>query len=173
MEHTTRTNRIYDGRVLNLRVDTVTLENGLSTTREVVEHRGAADIVPLHENKQIVLVRQYRYPISTELLEIPAGTLERGETPEKCARRELKEETGFKCDELTKISEIYIAPGYSTEKIHFYLARKLVREHSNPDEDEHIKVEVIPLTEVLEKIRKGEIRDAKTICAIYRTLDLI
>jgi len=173
MEHTTRTNRIYDGRVLNLRVDTVTLENGLSTTREVVEHRGAAAIVPLHENKQIVLVRQYRYPISTELLEIPAGTLERGESPEKCARRELKEETGFKCDELTKISEIYIAPGYSTEKIHFYLAKKLVREHSNPDEDEHIKVEVIPLTEVLEKIRKGEICDAKTICAIYRTLDLI
>jgi ADP-ribose pyrophosphatase len=173
MEHPTSTNRIYDGRVLNLRVDTVTLESGLSTTREVVEHRGAAAIVPLHENKQVVLVRQYRYPISTELLEIPAGTLERGESPDKCARRELKEETGFKCDELTKISEYYIAPGYSTEKIHLYIAKKLVREHSNPDEDERIKVEVIPLSEVLQKIRKGEICDAKTICAIFRALDFI
>lgn len=173
MERPTSTNRIYDGRVLNLRVDKVTVEGGVATTREVVEHRGAAAIVPLQENNQVVLVRQYRYPISSELLEIPAGTLERGEPPDRCARRELKEETGFVCNELIKIFECYIAPGYSTEKIHFYLAKKLVREHSNPDEDEHIKVEEFLLSEVLEKIRKGEICDAKTICAIFRTLDFI
>ena len=173
MERPTSTNRIYDGRVLNLRVDKVTLDGGLAATREVVEHPGATAIVPLKENNQVVLVRQYRYPINTELLEIPAGTLERGEPPDTCARRELKEETGFVCNELTKIFECYIAPGYSTEKIHFYIAKKLVRELSNPDEDERIKVEEFPLSEVLEKIRNGEICDAKTICAIFRTLDFI
>ena len=86
--------------------------------------------------------------------------------PTNAQDRELKEETGFKCEELNKISECYIAPGYSTEKIHFYLAKKLSRSISNPDEDERIKVEVIPLSEVVRKDSKGEICDAKTICAV-------
>ena len=167
------TNRIYDGRVVNLRIDKVILDNGQPATREVVEHRGAAAIVPLLEENQVVLVRQYRYPIGLNLLEIPAGTLENGESPNICARRELEEETGFKCEELNKILECYVAPGYSTEKIHFYLARRLSRSRQNPDEDERINVEIIPLTEAVNKIRKGEICDAKTICAIFRTLDFI
>lgn len=173
MERQTFTNRIYDGRVLNLRVDKVILNDGQPATREVVEHRGAAAIVPLLEDNQVVLVRQYRYPISQNLLEIPAGTLEPGESPNDCARRELEEEAGFKCEELNKIFECYVAPGYSTEKIHFYIARNLSRSNPNPDQDERINVEIIPLTEVVNKIRKGEICDAKTICAIFRTLDFI
>ena len=160
------TTRIYDGRVVNLRIDKVILDNGQPATREVVEHRGAAAIVPLLERNQVVLVRQYRYSIGLNLLEIPAGTLENGESPNICARRELEEETGFKCEELNKIFECYVAPGYSTEKIHFYLARKLSRSLSNPDEDERINVEVIPFPEVVNKIHKGEICDAKTICAV-------
>src|SRR5208283_383114 len=121
MERSISTSRIYDGRVVKLRVDKVILEDGQPATREVVEHRGAAAIVPLLEDNQVVLVRQYRYPISQNLLEIPAGTLETGESPNDCARRELEEEAGFKCEELNKILECYVAPGYSTEKIHFYI----------------------------------------------------
>jgi ADP-ribose pyrophosphatase len=173
MERSISTSRIYDGRVVKLRVDKVILEDGQPATREVVEHRGAAAIVPLLTDNQVVLVRQYRYPIGLELLEIPAGTLEINEAPYQCAMRELTEETGFACKELTKISECYIAPGYSTEKIHFYLAKELTRSSAHPDEDERIKVEIIALPAVLEKIRKGEICDAKTICAIFRTLDYV
>jgi len=133
----------------------------------------AAVIVPVIEENLIVFVRQYRYPIGAHLLEIPAGTCDEGEPPEDCARRELEEETGFKCEELEKILECYVAPGYSTEKLHFYLARKLTRTKQNPDPDENLSVEVISLASALEKIRGGEICDAKTICALHRTLDFI
>ena len=174
MERSTSTSRIYDGRAVKLRVDRVILEDGQPATREVIEHRGAAAIVPLLPDNQVVLVRQYRYPIGLELLEIPAGTLEINEAPLQCAMRELTEETGFACKELTKILECYIAPCYSTEKIHFYLAKELTKSSAfHPDEDERIKVEIIPLPAVLERIRKGEICDAKTICAIFRTLDYV
>jgi ADP-ribose pyrophosphatase len=173
MERPTSITRIFEGRVLKLRVDNVTLTDGQPATREVVEHRGAAAIIPLLPDNRVVLVRQYRYPIQLELLEIPAGTLEEGESPNDCAIRELTEETGYNCEELTKISECYVAPGYSTEKIHFYLARKLTRSVANPDEDERIKVQIITLPDVLRKIRKGEICDAKTICAIFRLLDYV
>ena len=130
-------------------------------------------IVPVIEENLIVFVRQYRYPIGVDLLEIPAGTCDDGESPEDCARRELEEETGFKCGELEKILECYVAPGYSTEKLHFYLARKLTRTKQNPDEDESLSIEVIPLPSALDKIRDGKICDAKTICALHRTLDFI
>lgn len=173
MERSISTSRIYDGRNVKLRVDKVILEDGQPATREVVEHRGASAIVPLLDDNQVVLVRQYRYPIGLEILEIPAGTLEINETPQHCAMRELTEETGFACKELIKITECYIAPGYSTEKIHFYLAKELTKSSAHPDEDERIRVEIVPLSAVLEKIRKGEICDAKTICAIFRTLDYV
>jgi ADP-ribose pyrophosphatase len=93
LEHCTKSDHVYKGRILNLRVDQVEFDNGTSTIREVVEHRGAAAIVPLLEDK-VILVRQFRYAVSSDLLEIPAGTLEAGESPETCARRELEEETG-------------------------------------------------------------------------------
>jgi ADP-ribose pyrophosphatase len=172
MEQCTSSKRIYEGRVINLRVDEVLL-NGRAAIREVVEHRGAAVIVPVIEENLIVFVRQYRYPIGADLLEIPAGTCDDSESPEDCARRELEEEAGFKCEKLEKILECYVAPGYSTEKLHFYLARKLARTRQNPDPDESLSVEVIPLPSALEKIREGEICDAKTICALHRTLDFI
>jgi len=173
LENCTSSSRIYDGRVINLRVDKVVTENGIQTTREVVEHRGAAAIVPFLDTRNIILVKQYRYPITSDLLEIPAGTLEPGESPDHCAKRELEEETGYRCGQLTKILECYIAPGYSTEKIHFYLARELVRSSMNTEEDESISVQVTRIDEALEKIRRGEIRDAKTVCALYRAMDVI
>lgn len=172
LEHCTSSSRLYDGRIINLRVDQVVTEEGRPTTREVVEHRGAAAIVPLLDGNSIVLVRQYRYAIASDLLEIPAGTLEVGESPLDCAKRELEEETGYKCGELKKILECYVAPGYSMEKIHFFIARQLVRTHMRTEEDEHIKIEVMPIAYALEKIRSGEIQDAKTVCALYRVADL-
>jgi ADP-ribose pyrophosphatase len=154
-------------------VDKVVLENGRQTVREVVEHRGAAAIVPLLDDDVVVLVRQYRYAIGSDLLEIPAGTLEKSEAPEVCARRELEEETGYRCSELVKILECYVAPGYSSEKIHFFLAKKLERSVMKTEEDERINVELLPIAVALDKVRNGEIHDAKTVCGIFRALDHI
>jgi ADP-ribose pyrophosphatase len=171
LETCTSSSRLYEGRILNLRVDQVSLDDGKSTIREVVEHRGAVAIVPILEDQRVVLVRQYRYAISSDLLEIPAGTLEIGEAPETCARRELEEETGYRCNVMTKILECYVAPGYSSEKIHFYLARELEQSVMMTEEDERIKVEVLPITLALAKVRSGEIHDAKTVCGLFRALD--
>jgi len=173
MEGCTSTTRVFDGHILSLRVDEVQFDDGIKATREVVEHRGASVIIPLLENNQVLLVRQYRYAVGRELLEIPAGTCDDGESPDNCARRELQEETGFTCEELEKILECYVAPGYSTEKISFYLAKGLKRTRQNPDEDERIAVESLPIQTALAKIRNGEICDAKTVCAIFRMLDFI
>ncbi len=173
MERCTSTTRVFDGRILNLRVDRVLFDDGIEATREVVEHRGASVIIPLLEDKRVLLVRQYRYAIGKELLEIPAGTCDEGESPEDCAKRELQEETGFTCDDLEKVLECYVAPGYSTEKIHFFLARRLRRTQQDPDEDERISVEPVSIPEALAKIRNGEICDGKSICALFRTLDFI
>ncbi len=173
MERCTSTTRVFNGRILHLRVDKVVFADGLQATREVVEHPGASVIIPLLENNSVLLVRQYRYAVGRELLEIPAGTCNDGESPEVCAKRELQEETGYACEELEKILECYVAPGYSTEKIHFYLARRLSRIGQNPDEDERITVVPLSITEALSKIRTGEICDAKTICAIFRMLDFV
>ena len=172
MEQRISSKQIYDGRVISLRVDEV-VRDGIPVVREVVEHRGAAVIVPVLEENLIVFVRQYRYAVGEDLLEIPAGTCDEGESPEDCARRELEEETGFKCGELQKILECYVAPGYSTEKLHFYLAQKLTRTKQNPEEDESLSVEMIPLSSALSKIRDGKICDAKTICALHRVLDFL
>jgi ADP-ribose pyrophosphatase len=171
MEHCTKSDSVYKGKILNLRVDQVEFDDGTSAIREIVEHRGAAAIVPLLDGK-LILVRQFRYAASSELLEIPAGTLEPGENPEVCARRELEEETGYKCGKLRKILECFVAPGYSTEKIHFYLATELQRSEMLTEDDERIKVEVVTIADAIEKVRNGEIRDAKTVCALCRAFEL-
>ena len=173
LEHCTKSSRIYEGKILNLRVDQVQFENSKSTIREVVEHRGAAAIVPILDDEKIILVRQFRYAAGSELLEIPAGTLEPRETPDACANRELEEETGYKSGDIRRILECYVAPGYSTEKIHFYLARKLRRTEMRTEEDERIKIEILPITEALGRIRNAQIQDAKTVCGLYRALELL
>jgi ADP-ribose pyrophosphatase len=173
MERCTSSSRVYDGRILNLRVDQVMLGNGKTTTREVIEHRGAAAIVPIIQERNVVLVRQFRYAIATDLLEVPAGTMERGEQPEECAVRELEEETGYGCKEIEKIMEFFPVPGYSTEEIHVYLAKGLVKSEMHTDEDEEINLEILSLENALGKVRSGEIRDAKSICALFRAAELL
>lgn len=173
MEKCKSTSRVYEGRILNLRVDHVVWPDGKTHLREVVEHRGAAAIVPIIDGKNVVLVRQYRYAVGTELLEIPAGTLESGETPEHCAVRELEEETGYKAGEIKKMMEVFMVPGYSTEKITLYLAVGLVKSYMRTEEDEKINVETMPLESALDKVRSGEIRDAKSVCGLLRASEFL
>jgi len=165
--------RIYDGAVLNLRVDKVRLDDGTQSTREIVEHRGAVAIVPVLGNGHVIMIRQYRYAIGKELLEIPAGTLENQEDPQSAANRELEEETGYTCGHMTKITEIYMAPGYATEKIHVYLATDLQPSKPHLDEDERIEIEPIPFSAALQKVRSSEICDAKTVCGLYHAAELL
>ena len=172
LEKCKASSRIYDGHVLNLRVDQVLLDDGTQSTREVVEHRGAVAIVPML-NDHVILVRQYRYSIGKELLEIPAGTLEIGEDPQAAAKRELEEETGYRSEQVTKITEIYMAPGYATEKIHVYLATNLERTKTQLDEDERIEIKPVLFSAALQKVRSGEICDAKTVCGLYRAEELL
>jgi len=173
LERRISTRRIYEGKVLNLRVDEVKLENGSVVRREVVEHLGATAIVPLLPRNEVLLVRQYRYPTGSDLLEIPAGTLKANEDPKQCAARELEEETGYRCEEITKMTECYVAPGYSTEKIHIYLAKRLTKTKTKMDEDESIILERCRFSEALEKVRTGEIRDAKSIVGLQAAAGLL
>ena len=158
---------------MNFRLDEVRLENGLVAKREIVEHRGAAAIVPIMDQGRVILVRQYRYPIESDLLEVPAGTLNGEEEPKDCAVRELEEETGYRCDKIRKIAECFVAPGYSTERIHIFLAENLTRTQTKMDEDESIRTETMPFAEALEKVRTGDIRDAKSIVGLYAASRLL
>lgn len=165
-EKTLKSERIYEGKVINLRVDTVELPNQKYSKREIVEHSGAVGILGITKDNKIILVKQFRKPVEEVLLEIPAGKIEANESPENCALRELKEETGFSTNNMKKILEFFTTPGFSNEIIHIYLATDLQEGVSNPDEDEYIETVYLTLNESLEKIIKGEIKDSKTIISI-------
>lgn len=166
MERTISSRLLHEGRHFSFLRDEVELPNGLKTYRDIVRHPGAVAIVPVLPDGRIVLVRQYRYAAGKPLLEIPAGTLEEGENPLECARRELIEETGYEASELTAILSCYMAPGYSDEVIHFYEARGLREVGMSPEEDESIEVEVSELGEIIRMIEENIIEDAKTIIGI-------
>ncbi|MEM1945293.1 MAG: NUDIX hydrolase [Nitrososphaerota archaeon] len=157
---------VLRGRVFNVRWDLIRV-GGRDIVREVVEHPGAVVVVPLLDNGEIILVKQYRYAVDDELLEVPAGTLEPDEAPEKCAERELLEETGFRAGRLTKIGQFYLAPGYSTELMHVFVAEGLVEAAAENQEDEVITVLRTPLREAMELVRRGVIKDAKTITSLF------
>lgn len=165
-ERTLTSHLVYDGRLLRLRVEEVELPSGRRTTREVVEARGAVGIVALDEAGRVVFVRQYRKPAGRELWEIPAGTLEPGERPADCARRELAEETGFDAREIAPLAAFYTSPGFSNEWVHLFLARGLSEGRQAQEDDEAIRVALVPLTQALAMIRTGDICDAKTIAGL-------
>lgn len=158
--------QVYEGRAVSLRKELVELPSGKRFYREVVIHSGASAIIPITPEGRIIFVRQYRHPIGEYILEIPAGTLRHDENPEDCARRELEEETGYFADELIHLLTIYPCPGYSNEKLHIYLARGLRKSAQSLEIDEDLSVVEMSLNEALNAIRRGEIRDAKTIAAI-------
>lgn len=157
---------VYEGRAVSLKRELVELPSGKRFYRETVIHRGASAIVPVTSEGRIVLVRQYRHPVGEYIIEVPAGTLKPGEDPESCARRELEEETGYVADELIHLITIYPSPGYSSERLYIYLAMGLRRGTQSLEMDEDLSTLELDLEEALEAIRRGEIRDAKTIAAL-------
>ena len=172
-EKTTSARRIYDGKVINLRVDTVVLPGGGMSEREVVEHRGAVALVPLTDAGTVLLVRQWRAPAAAALLEIPAGTLDEGEEALACAHRELGEEVNQRANRMTALFSMYVAPGYSTEVIHVYAAQELSPMQGQLDADEFLDIVEMPLADAIHKITTGEIIDAKSISGLLMADRLI
>lgn len=157
---------IYEGRIFDVRVDDV--RNGDDEyKREVVIHRGSAVIVPVFEDKTVAMVRQYRHAAGQYLLEIPAGSLDKGEiSPEACAHRELQEEIGVVAEHLEEIASFYVSPGFLTEKMHVYLATGLTETSQDLEIDEILEVEQYTFTDAFEMIRSGGIQDAKTMLGL-------
>lgn len=162
-ETTLSSKQMFSGNLLKLRVDEVLLPNGRKSTREIVEHPGAVAVVAITENDEVLMVRQYRKAIERELLEIPAGKLEEGESREVCVERELMEETGYFPNELTYLTSFYTSPGFSNEILHLFIAKNLIKKSRDADFDEYLQAEKVPFEEAINKIRTGEIVDSKTI----------
>lgn len=160
------TTQVYRGVLLDVRRDEVELPNGRRSVREYIRHPGAAAVVPVPAPGRVVLVRQYRYALEAETIEVPAGKRDAGEELSVTARRELAEETGYECSELMRLGLIHPSVGYSDESIEIYLARGLRRTEGRADPDEFIEPLECPLQEALEWVRQGKITDVKTIIAL-------
>lgn len=159
---------VFSGRILRLVVERVELPHGARAQMEIVRHAGASAMVPLLDDGRVVLVRQYRHAVGKWLLEVPAGTLSAGETPEACAHREVIEEGGYRARRLEPLGAVFMAPGYSDELIHLWLATGLEPAAQNLDEDENLAVELHPFAEAVRMAHEGEIEDAKSVCALLR-----
>jgi ADP-ribose pyrophosphatase len=166
MEKTLKKKRIYKGRIVGLREDTVKLVNGVISKREIVEHPGAVAVIAVTKDGKMVLIRQFRKPAEKVLLEIPAGLVHKGESNINGARRELTEETGYVAGKIREIFGGYSSPGYSTEIIRFYLATDLKKTRQSCDADEIIRVELCPIKKCLKMLMSGKIRDNKTAVGI-------
>ncbi|NIS82637.1 MAG: NUDIX domain-containing protein [Anaerolineales bacterium] len=160
------TETTFTGEVFNVRIDHIESVSGQARRVDVVEHSGAVALIPLDNQGRIILVRQYRHPAGEPLLEIPAGTLEAHEDPEACAVRESREEIGMSPGKMQYLGGTFVAPGYSTEFIHYYLIQDLTPAPLSPDEDEELSVEMISWGEVHRRIRAMEIRDAKSLAGL-------
>lgn len=158
---------VFEGRAFSVRRDAVRTHTGRLVTLEIVEHASSVTLVPLDAEARVWFVRQYRHATGEDLLELPAGTLVPGEAPEVCARRECREEIGMAPGQLELLGAGYLAPGYSTEFMYFFLAQDLVPDALAPDEDEAITVERIPLDRALELAGSGALRDVKSIVGLY------
>lgn len=173
MEKTIATKRMFEGKIISVRVDDVELTNGSTSKREVVEHSGAVAVLAVTDNQEAYFVRQYRKPVEEELLEIPAGKLDAGEGPKTCAMRELGEEIGMSAKELRQIAFFYSSPGFASEKMYIYLATGLKPVAVATPEDEILQAEKMPLKDAVAMARNGEIRDGKTLVALLLGADLL
>lgn len=163
----TRHEIIFEGRVFTIIRDEVRHESGYSSVREVVEHHGGAVIVAVHDNGDVLLIRQFRYPVADEILELPAGKLGNGEDPLDCARRELREETGCSAQRWEKLTAMLTTPGFCSEVLHIYLAQGLRNgEQALEEGEESITVLRVPLREALAMCSDGRIRDGKTVTGL-------
>jgi ADP-ribose pyrophosphatase len=163
--------RVYSGRVISVDVDQVRFPDGSVGELEIVRHPGASAVVPFlsdprGQDPAVMLLEQYRYAADGYLLEVPAGRLEPNETPLDCARRELQEETGCTAEAIEPLLTLYTTPGFSDERIHFFLATGITRGEAKLEADEFARVITLPLSRVMSMIAGGEIRDAKTVAAL-------
>lgn len=172
-EKTVSTERIFDGRIIRLRRDTVQLPNGRQVMREVIEHPGGVGVAAVDDDGNIYMVKQYRTGAGCELTEIPAGKLEYGEDHFECGKRELREETGLCAGEYTYLGYIIPTPAYCEERIHLYLARKLTQAEQSLDEDEFLNVMKLPFDEACRMAEDGRITDAKTVAALLKARAII
>ncbi len=161
-----RTETLLKGRAFAVRRDTLKTPDGRETKYDIIEHGGSVVIVPIDSDGNLLFVRQYRHAAGADLLELPAGTLEKGEDPALCAAREIREETGFAADRIEKIGDFYLAPGYSTEFMHVYLAQNLRHDPLEADADEFLSVEKIPFAEAFQMAESGAMPDAKSLAAL-------
>ena len=156
----------YQGRAFKVRVDEVEIRPGQVARLDVIEHTGAITLLPLDDEQNLWFVRQYRHPARQRLLELPAGTLNPGEEPALAANRELQEEIGMRAEQLEELASFYLAPGYSSELMHVFLAQGLSPSVLAQDEDEVITVEKVPAAQVMGLVQRGELHDAKSLVAI-------
>jgi ADP-ribose pyrophosphatase len=166
------TKRIYEGKVINLRIDTIE-ERGRQMERAIVEHRGAVTVVPLDAKGRVLLIRQYRHAAGKRLLELPAGGLDPGEKPRAAAQRELQEEIGYKAAKLESAGSFFTVPGFCEEYMYLFIARGLTPSRLQHDDDEDIKVIPTPLAKVPAMIRSGRIQDAKSIVGLLTVIYLL
>jgi ADP-ribose pyrophosphatase len=163
---------IHRGRVLDFSLSTFNTAEKGEVTLEIVHHNGGAGALPLFEDGTVALVRQWRYSINRYSLEIAAGRIEKGQSPEEAARRELEEEVGYRAKNFQKVSEFLVAPGYCKERIYTYLATDLEKSMQHLDDDEEIDVVRMPLAEAIAKVQSGEIDDAKSIITLLTVANL-
>ena len=166
-----RSTLIKRGRVFDVYAENITLPNAVTLDMEIIRHPGAAAIVPVTADGAVLLLKQYRHAVGGYIWEIPAGTLNAGEKPLACAKRELIEETGYAASRFEKLAEITPLPAYSDERIHLYLATGLAPAAQNLDVDELLSVHSVPLPRCLEMIADGKIQDAKSICGLQLVAD--
>ncbi|WP_404453274.1 NUDIX hydrolase [Oceanobacillus kapialis] len=167
-EKTIHSTSIYEGKVVDLRVDEVSLPNGKTTKRELIKHPGAVAVIAITKEDKILFVEQYRKPLEKSLVEIPAGKVEQGEAPEVTAKRELEEETGYTTGELSFVTSFYTSPGFADELMHIYITDEVekMEEPIGSDEDEFVDVLELTLDEAKELVEQERIHDAKTTYAI-------
>ncbi len=167
-EKTVNKNYVYKGKIINVRKDDALLPNGNPCIREMVEHNGGVCIAPLTDNNELIFVRQFRYPYSEVLLELPAGKLEIGEDPFEAGKRELEEETGNVAAKYMNCGKFYPSPGYTGEIIYLYAAKGLTPTHMNLDDDEFLEVEKIPVKKAVRMVLDNEIVDGKTQALVLK-----
>lgn len=172
-EKTVSSESVYKGRIFEVTKDTALLENGKEVQRDVVHHSGGVTIIPVTDNEEILMVRQYRYPHHKVMLEIPAGKIEPGEKHYDCGKRELLEETGCTCKKYEYLGEIVPTPAYVSEVIHLYIASGLEFSAQDLDEDEFLDVEKVPLEKAVSMVLNGEITDSKTQIGVLRAWHML
>ncbi len=172
-EKTIKSEKVFEGHIIDVRVDTVVLPEGKTAFRDIVDHPGGVGILAITDDNKIIMVKQFRKPIEEAIYEIPAGKLDAGEEPLLCGIRELEEETGYKAKEFIPLGHMYPSPGFANEVTHLFMARGLYSGEINPDDDEYLDVEKFDIEDVKKMIMYNEINDAKTIMAFFKGLEIM